>query len=241
MTPLLYNELAAWWPLFSDPEDYAEEAALYAKTIHESSRRPVRSVLELGSGGGNTASHMKTHFEMTLADLSPQMLDVSRQLNPECEHVQGDMRTLRLGRTFDAVFVQDAVMYMTTEDDLRAVVGTAAEHLAPGGVALFAPDDTAETYRDDTDHGGHDGDGRAIRYLEWTRRRDERHIDVTFVYVLRDGEQLHVEHEQHTFGLFDRETWLQLIAEGGLEAQRLPYTHTDFETDHNMFVGIKSV
>ena len=32
---------------------------------------------------------------------------MSRSINPECEHVQGDMRTLRLGREFDAVFVHD--------------------------------------------------------------------------------------------------------------------------------------
>ena len=36
---------------------------------------------------------------MTLVDLSEEMLAVSRELNPECEHLQGDMRTLRLGRT----------------------------------------------------------------------------------------------------------------------------------------------
>jgi hypothetical protein len=40
---------------------------------------------------------------MTLVDLSEEMLVVSRQLNPECQHHQGDMRTVRLGRTFDAV------------------------------------------------------------------------------------------------------------------------------------------
>ena len=50
-------------------------------------------------------------FTCTLSDLSPQMLSLSRTLNPGCEHVLGDMRTLRLGRTFDAVFVHDAVMY----------------------------------------------------------------------------------------------------------------------------------
>jgi trans-aconitate methyltransferase len=48
---------------------------------------------------------MKKDFEMTLVDLSPQMLEVSKRQNPDCEHVVGDMRTVRLGREFDAVFV----------------------------------------------------------------------------------------------------------------------------------------
>jgi SAM-dependent methyltransferase len=164
----LYRELASWWPLVSAPAEYAEEAAIAAETMQGGARGPVRRVLELGCGGGNNASHLKARFEMTLSDLSPGMLDVSRALNPGCEHVRGDMRTLRLGRTFDAVFVHDAVMYLTRERDLRAAVVTAYEHLRPGGVALFVPDDVKETWRPVTKHGGHDGDGRALRYLVWS-------------------------------------------------------------------------
>ena len=131
-TPKLYRELAAWWPLLSAPEDYAQEAEDYRKLILEGSDGEARDVLELGSGGGNNASHLKAHFRLTLVDRSPQMLDVSRRLNPECEHVEGDMRSVRLGRTFDAVFVHDAIAYMTTEDDLRGVFATAFEHCHAG-------------------------------------------------------------------------------------------------------------
>jgi trans-aconitate methyltransferase len=74
----------------------------------------VREVLELGSGGGNNASHMKRAFAMILVEPSDGMREISRRLNPECEHRSGDMRTVRLDRTFDAVFVHDAIMYMTT-------------------------------------------------------------------------------------------------------------------------------
>lgn len=65
-------------------------------------------ILELGCGGSNNAYHLKGSYQMTLTDLSESMLAVSRQLNPECTHLQGDMRVLRLGMTFDAVFVHDA-------------------------------------------------------------------------------------------------------------------------------------
>ena len=48
---------------------------------------------------------MKRDFEMTLSDLSAEMLEVSRGINPELRHIQGDMRSLRLdGPKFDAVF-----------------------------------------------------------------------------------------------------------------------------------------
>ncbi len=95
----LYGELADWWPLFSPPGDYADEAAFFARVLTDASRPPPRTVLELGSGGGNNAIYLKSKFEMTLVDLSPQMLAVSRALNPECEHREGDMRTLDLRRS----------------------------------------------------------------------------------------------------------------------------------------------
>src|SRR5512145_2794987 len=126
--PLLYGELASWFHVLTPPEDYAVEAAYYRAAL-AGATDPCATLLELGSGGGNNASHLKAHLRCTLTDLSPAMLDESRRLNPECEHLVGDMRTLRLGRTFDAVLAHDAVGYLTTEDDLRRAIETARAHL----------------------------------------------------------------------------------------------------------------
>ena len=94
----MYSEIADWWPILSNPDDYDEEAGIFKETLTRASTGPLETVLELGCGGGNNASHLKADFDMTLVDLSPDMLDVSRALNPECEHVVGDMRTVRLDR-----------------------------------------------------------------------------------------------------------------------------------------------
>ena len=130
--PKLYEELASWWPLLSPLVDYEEEAAFYGKTLAAACERPPLTLLELGSGGGNNASYLKARFEMVLVDPSAGMMAVSRMLNPECEHVEGDMRTVRLRRQFDGVFVHDAVCYMTTESDLRMAFDTAFVHCKPG-------------------------------------------------------------------------------------------------------------
>src|SRR5689334_22584487 len=129
--PKLYSELASWYHLLTAPKDYAEEAEFARKTIIESSATPVKTVLELGAGGGNNASHMKAAFAMTLTDLSPSMLDESRRINPECEHITGDMRTLRIERQFDAVFVHDALTYLTSREDLIQCMKNARIHCKP--------------------------------------------------------------------------------------------------------------
>jgi SAM-dependent methyltransferase len=232
MEPRLYRELAAWWPLFSAPAVYAEEAEIYRRVLVESCRQPPRTVLELGSGGGNNASHLKADFQLTLVDLSDGMLEVSRELNPECEHLQGDMRTVRLGRVFDAVFVHDAVNYMTNEQDLRMAMETAFVHCRPGGCALFAPDHLRETFRTGTDYGGHDGDGRAVRFLEWTWDPDplDATYTVDYAYLLRDADgSVQVEHDRHLEGLFPRATWLRLLEETGFRARAVPVEHSELE------------
>jgi len=217
----LYDELAEWWPLFSDPKEYRIEAAYIARVLRGATHPAPRTVLELGSGGGNSAFHLKKHFAMTLVDKSPQMLKVSRKLNPECEHIRGDMREVRLGRTFDAVFVHDAICHMTTEPDLRAVLRTAYEHCRPGGVGLFVPDFVRETFVAGTDQGGADSTSRRVRFLQWIFDPDPADTTflVDFAILLRNRRgTARVVHERHTLGLFPRATWLRLMRKAGLKA-----------------------
>src|SRR6476660_2771964 len=110
--PTMYDELAAWWPLLSPPDEYTDEATFFRQVLAQAGLPPEPTLLELGCGGGNNALYLKHGFaHVTLTDISPQLLAVSRTLNPDCEHVEGDMRTLRLDRVFDAVFVHDAIEY----------------------------------------------------------------------------------------------------------------------------------
>src|SRR3954451_19753420 len=235
-----YGELAPWWPLVSPPEEYTEEAA-FAATMLASASIPVHEVLELGSGGGHNAVHLKARFTMTLVDLSAGMLDVSRRLNPECEHHVGDMRSVRLGRTFDAVFVHDAVDYMVTEDDLRQAVVTAFVHCRPGGVAVFLPDRITETFVSEADHGGHDGaDGRAVRFLDWSWDPDPSDTSTAteYVFLLRhpDG-RIDVVHETHRLGLFPRAGWLRLLTAAGFVPTEVTEVTTEDRPPRQLFVA----
>lgn len=245
----LYDELASWWPLLSAVEDYEEEAGLYARALLDHAGGPLKTMLELGSGGGHNAFYLKARFDMTLADLSEGMLEASRSLNPECAHAQGDMRTLRLDRTFDSVFVHDAVMYMTTVADLKAAMETAFVHCRPGGVVLFAPDYVRETFRPSTDCGGEDGPadrdgpGRSMRYLEWTWDPDpaDSTYIVDYVYALREGNaEPRVVHDRHTEGLFARQTWMDTLRAVGFVPHRVPWEHSELEPGtYEGFVGVR--
>lgn len=223
MATKLYAELADWWPLLSQPEDYAEEATFFIDHLPFATLPAAPTLLELGSGGGSNALYMKRQFaHTTLSDISPPMLAVSQALNPDCRHVVGDMRTLRLHQEFDVVFVHDAIEYMTSESDLRLAIATAAIHCARHGVIMLVPDYVRETLVLDSSSGGHDGPQRGLRYLDWSYDPDP--TDTTYVteyvYMLREGCQpATVEYDRHLMGVFPRATWLSLLAEQGLAAE----------------------
>jgi trans-aconitate methyltransferase len=219
---VFYDRLADWWPLFSPPVHYIDEAADLLGRLG-ASPGPERTLLELGSGGGSLAFHFKPYFRLTLTDRAPGMLAVSRTVNPECEHVPGDMRTLRLNRRFDVVLVHDAIMYAVDHADLAATLRTAAVHCRPGGTVVVVPDFVRETFTAGTDAGGEDGeDGQALRYLEWTWDPDPSDttylVDYAFLLRARGGE-VSVVHDRHVEGLFSRAEWIASFAGAGLSAQ----------------------
>jgi SAM-dependent methyltransferase len=225
--PTLYGELAPWYPLFSPPAHYVDEAAALRAVLDECARGPFETLLELGAGAGHLASHWARDLRLTLTDVSPPMLELSRALNPGAEHAVGDMRALRLGRAFDAVLAHDALCYLTSESDVRAAVVTAFEHLRPGGVALFVPDYVRETFEPGTEQGGSDGPpgpdgrpGRGVRYLSWVTDPDpaDTTYRVDYALLLRDeGGAVEARHDRHVEGLFPRAAWRRALGDAGFE------------------------
>lgn len=117
----LYGDLAWLWPIISLPAEHIRENEEFARMIRERSPDPVRTLLHLGCGGGHDDFTLKRHFQVTGVDLSTAMLEKVKQLNPELEYHLGDMRTIRLVKTFDSVIIGDSIGYMLTKEELLAV------------------------------------------------------------------------------------------------------------------------
>jgi SAM-dependent methyltransferase len=226
----LYRELADWWPLISPLEEYAQEAsylgAVLASALGEDAGRTspavASTVLDLGCGGGHVAVHLKDRFDLTLLDLSDDMLAVSQRLNPECEHVQGDMRSARLGRQFDAVLAHDAIDYIITEADLRLVVATAFAHCRPGGMAAFVPDYVKDSFGELTGGGGGgtDQSGRKASFRErtWDPDPSDDWVQAEYEFMLKSADgAVQLIRETHRLGAFSHDTWAMSLCAAGFE------------------------
>ncbi|MFQ6026792.1 MAG: class I SAM-dependent methyltransferase, partial [Dehalococcoidia bacterium] len=167
----LYHEFSYLWPLISPPEESAEDALRWRNELRERLGPGRHSILELGSGGGHTLSHLTSEFEATASDISEPMLALSQRLNPGVTHHRGDMRDLRLGRKFHAVLIHDAISYLLSQADLQATIATARAHLDPGGVLIMNPDWFVETFP-----------GTSV--FHWVRSNEE--LELTFIEYLSD-------------------------------------------------------
>lgn len=243
--PRLYTELAQYWTLVSAAEDYAEEAGYWRRAIRARLGPGRHGVLELGVGGGNNMSHLTGDFEFTAVDASAAMLEQARSRNPGVEFHVGDMRTVRLGRTFDAVLIHDAISYMCSEADLRAVFATAREHLRAGGLVVAAPDYFRETLRDpQVCTSTRSADGVELTMFEYTYDPDpaDTSYESLMWYVIREaGGPPRVECDRHRFGLFDLATWERLIAESGFRFEKDSYDVHDDGRESCLLVGISAL
>lgn len=237
--PLVYGELASFYHLIDPAEDHREECEDAYATLRAAVQGPLDTLLELGAGAGNNGLHLKRHLRCVLTDISEPMLALSRARNPECEHALGDMRTLRLGRTFDAVLVHDAIVYMTTVEDLAAAAATVFAHLRPGGAAIVMPDGTRETSEEEHQLVEGDDDVRSIRGVIWgwfpedggTTGREE------FMLMVREGGVLRAVHETHTFGVFPRAVWHDVFTRAGFVVTR--YDRTSEGDPYDTFLCVR--
>jgi len=231
--PKMYGPLARWWHLLSPPSHYRTESVIYRDIILKHNPA-ARTVLELGCGGGNNASHLKQWFTMTLTDISGNMLDNSRKINPECEHIRGDMRDIRLKRLFDVVFINDAIGYMTTHEDLVKTMTTAFVHCNHDGCLLIVPDFFKETFKQATNHGGSDDGQIGMRYLEWVHdpNPDDNIFICDFAFLLREDDgSVSVDYDRHILGLFTKDEWLGILRRTGFDAEIIhaPYNEEGIE------------
>lgn len=234
----LYRDLSWTWPLISPPEHYIGEAEELRRIIKEHARIEVETLLDLGCGGGHNDYTLKKYFEVTGVDVSQAMLSRAEHLNPDVAYTAGDMRTVRLGKRFDAVLIADSINYMLTVDDLRAAFATAFEHLKPGGVLCTYVEQTVEGFEQNrTECSTHTADGVEIAFIENLYDPDptDTTYEMTFVYLIRRDGRLEIETDRHLGGIFRLETWSGLLQEVGFEVVQVEFE----EACLPLFVGLK--
>jgi len=233
-TRRLYHDLSWIWPIVSPPEDYVEETEFFCRVINEEAKLNVRSLLHLGCGGGRNDFTFQKNFAVTGVDISEEMLELAKKLNPASEYILGDMRSIRLDRTFDCVAALDSVNYMKTEEELNQLFQTAYEHLNPGGVFITVVEESRERFKQNrTISSTHAFDDTQVTFIEnsFDPNPNDDHFDMTFIYLVRKKGNFEIHTDSHIWGVFKMDTWRQLLKTTGFDVQELKFAHSTFLED----------
>lgn len=163
----VFDAYAASYDLLYRDKDYAGEAD-YIDRLIKRFQPDAKSIVELGSGTGKHArllaakgytvhgiersEEMLAQAKKETADHRPQTIDLKKDHDEATSSTvyglrskvsppsfsQGDVRTVRLGETFDAaISLFHVASYQTSNQDLADYFETARIHLEPGGLFIF--------------------------------------------------------------------------------------------------------
>ena len=217
-------------------KDYVTEAEQVVARIRRH-RPEARSILDVACGTGlHLEAFARLGFEVEGLELSPEMLAVAAERLPGVRLHEGDMRTFRLGRRFDAVVcLFSAIGYMTTPDDLRTALAVMADHLVDGGVLVVEPWFTPDQWHDGMvfSESAKEGDFAVARVSRsW---REGGHSLIEMHYAVARPHRTWAFSEVHRMGLFTTEQQLPVYRAAGFDV--------DHEwpgiTDRGLFVGVK--
>lgn len=140
----VFDAYAAYYDLLYQDKDYSAEVQ-FVHNLLKKHGVPVNSaILELGSGTGKHADGFaRLGYSLFGVDMSPTMVDEanrrkSADVADRLDFTVGDVRDVRVGKSFDAVIsLFHVASYQTSNDDLVAMFKTAVSHLKTGGIFLF--------------------------------------------------------------------------------------------------------
>lgn len=137
MHSLLYDRPDLYDLVFPDAKE--TELAMCLAAFARWLPAPPLSALDVGCGSAMNLERLaRTIPECWGIDFLESNVAYARATRPRLVIRQGDMRTIRLGRTFDTIMSFGNVLsYALTDDDLRATFDTFAAHAHAGSLLMF--------------------------------------------------------------------------------------------------------
>jgi SAM-dependent methyltransferase len=138
-----YRRFARYYDLiYHGLVDYDRDVDFLERAFHRFRHTP-KTILDLGCGTGNHDLPLaRRGYRVTGIDQSREMLALARKkavgVRERPRFVHGDMRTFRLGRTFDAAICMfGAFGYLLTQNDALHALRSILAHLEPNGLFVF--------------------------------------------------------------------------------------------------------
>ena len=218
-------------------KDYQAETAELRRIIEES-RPGARTLLDVACGTGAHLAELRRWYDVEGADISPAMLVVARGRLPGIQLHEADMRTLELGRSFDAVIcLFSSIGYITDPAEMRSTVARLAAHVAPSGLLILdgwiRPDEWSEGYRPEPEIA-RDDEMTVVRLAVGRREGSITELDMHHLVQTAGGVDYFME--SHRLALTPTAEYVSAVESAGLSVQVI----TDYMPGRDRMVGLKT-
>lgn len=217
-------------------KDYGADAAEIRRIITENCPAAT-TLLDVACGTGAHLAELRQWYSVEGIDLSPGMLEVASARLAGIPLHLADMRTLDLGRTFDAVIcLFSSIGYMVEPDELRSTVARLAAHVKRPGVLILdgwvRPDAWRDDFRGDPDIAS-DDDMTVVR-LSLTRRSGTI-TELDMHHLVRTATAVEYFLETHRLALTATADYISAVEAAGLDAHVIP----DYMPSRDRVIGIR--
>lgn len=221
--PLMFHELAEYYDRLVAGKDSRAEVQRLESLARRFGHSRGRDWLDVACGTGRHLEFLQDHYRVTGVDLSRPMLRVARRRLPRVRLHRGDMRTFRLGTTFDVVScLFSAIGHLQNEREVQAAFTNFARHLKPGGVTIVEPwIDPSQFHPGHLHLVTHDSPEVKIARLSFASRR-KSHSRIHYQYLIGEaGRDIRHWEETDVGLLVSRDRLVELMGRAGLDPRFL--------------------
>lgn len=221
LTAKIWTELARYYDKIHHRKDYRKEVDFLEK-VFKKHRLKVRDILDVACGTGNHAAVLvRRGYNVVGIDLHEEMLEIAREKVRNVKLVEGDMRDLKLDRTFDVVICMfNSIAYNQTLSELRRTLSGFRKCLKARGIIVFDNHFLRERFV----HGyrgvmGYDDDELTIARFSFSEKLGKKGR-ITFSYLIREGNDFnYIRGDVHEFGLFSLSEIIEAMKEAGFATE----------------------
>ncbi len=196
--------------------------------LHDLFRRrgPVKEILDVACGTfALDLALVRRGYHVTGRDLSEDLLRVARRNLMESgrtvDLAKGDMRTLRLGQTYDTILcLGTAFNYLETQEDVQKALRTFRRHLRPNGLLIVDLTNFdawirhPQNARAEVDYRARDGTRIAV--FAFNEQNPDRTLHLSrFLTVVRKRRRIEIRLDEAPLRVWSKDTLARELTKNG--------------------------
>lgn len=233
----IYNDLAEYYDLFYDDNDYKRQALEIKELIDKYKKSEGNELLDVGCGTGMHLKFLENDFECTGLDINKPVLDIAKRETESSKFVKGDMKSFQINQKFDVITcLFSSIGYTKTIENLRETIENFSKHLKQGGIVIIEPWLTEEKFDDNyLNLEKYETDELKIVRLSHSKKVNNlSKIEMQYLIAEKNDGINHIT-ETHKLGLFSKDDFKELMEQNNLRHKHIQ----DTVLKRGLHIGIK--